>query len=62
MEAGWELGQGTTNYGTTPLYNACNEVHVEVARALIAAGADLDQATTNDGVTPLFIACYQDHV
>ena len=45
----------------TPLYGACQEGHVAVARLLLDKGAEVDRAR-EDGATPLFAACSHGHV
>ena len=45
----------------TPLYAACKNGHVAVARLLIDKGAAVDWAT-KDGATPLYVACAYGHV
>ena len=49
------------NDGATPLYIACQEGHLEVARLLAEKGGDMDKAM-NNGATPLFIACRNGHL
>ena len=50
-----------TNYGTTPLYIASQEGHVEVVRVLLEREADINKAR-NDRRTALSIASYKGHV
>ena len=47
--------------GATPLYVACHNGHLEVARLLLKAGAAKDQAQTQ-GATPLYVACQKGHL
>ena len=47
---------------TTPLFIACKEGHIDVAKALIAKGADLNLANQYGGATPLLIACKEGHI
>lgn len=42
--------------GTTPLYVAACNGHIEVVKVLIAAQADINQARNDTGATPLWIA------
>ena len=53
---------GTTDDGTTPLFVAAQQGHLEVVRFLVESGADKDQGTTHDGTTPLFIAAQHGHL
>ena len=46
--------------GTTVLYAACQNGHVDAARLLLEKGAEVDQAT-KDGQTPLSIAKRRGH-
>ena len=49
------------NDGVSPLFVACANGRVEVARLLIEHGADVDQAM-DTGWTPLLMACAKGHV
>jgi len=53
---------GTVNNGMTPLYIACHNGHVDVARMLLDKGAEVDRAETRGGWTPLHAACGNGHV
>ena len=44
--------------GVTPLFVACQQGHVDVARLLLDNGAEVDR----NGATPLFVACQNGHV
>ena len=47
-----------TDGGTTPLYAACQNGHVEVVEFLSGeSSAAVNQGKTSDGTTPLLIAC-----
>jgi len=47
--------------GTTPLYFACEEGHIEVVKYLVKQGANINKRN-NDGITPLSIACQERHI
>ena len=47
--------------GVTPLWIACQEGQVTLARMLLDKGAEVDRAK-NDGATPLHVACLKGHV
>ena len=48
--------------GSTPLYIACQEGHLDVVRMLLSTeGIEPDRAR-KDGMTPLFIACQEGHL
>ena len=53
------------NYGSTPLYIASQQGHLEVVEALImliiSEDGSIDQAK-NNGVTPLFVASQNGHL
>lgn len=49
------------NDGSTPLYIAAQNGHLEVVIALLQAGADINQPA-NDGKTPLYIAAENGHL
>ena len=48
--------QGTTDDGTTLLYTAAENGHLEVVRFLVKYGANKDLGTTDDGTKSLYIA------
>ena len=52
---------GTDDDGTTPLWIACWEGHLDVSRLLVEKGADMDKATVG-GFTPLYMACHDGHL
>jgi hypothetical protein len=47
--------------GTTPLFVACQNCHLDVVRLLVEKGAEVDKAT-NSGATPLLMACAHCHL
>ena len=47
-------------YGRTPLWVACGEGHVDLARLLLDKGADVNKAD-EDGYKPLSIADSRNH-
>ncbi|EOD05501.1 hypothetical protein EMIHUDRAFT_351152 [Emiliania huxleyi CCMP1516] len=49
------------NGGATPLFMACQQGRLEIARLLLEAGAAIDQAD-EQGATPLFAACEDGHL
>ena len=55
LEAGVDCNKGTTDIGTTPLFIAAQNGHVEIVRLLI-------KARTDTGVEPLHIAVEMGHV
>ena len=54
--------QGTIGDGSTPLFIAALEGHLEVVRFLVESGANKDQGLTDDGRTALFIAAENGHL
>ena len=60
LKAGAAIDQAR-NTGFTPLYIACQEGHLDVARLLLETGAAVNQAHVS-GATPLFIACIEGHL
>ena len=61
IEAGVDYDKATADDGTTPLYIAAQNGHVELVGLLIEAGVDYDKATADDGTTPLYIAAQNGH-
>ncbi len=64
IEAGGEeLVLKTCRKGTSCLYIACQQGHLEVVKALIKAGGEaLLLKTTEDGTSCLLIACQAGHL
>ena len=54
------VNQATTAEGITPLFIACQNGFVEVARLLLDKGGEINAATTG-GATPLLVACHHGH-
>ena len=54
--------QGTTDDGTTPLFMAAHQAHLEVVRVLVESGANKDRSKTDDGATTVFIAAQRGHL
>ena len=56
------MNKARTDGGSTPLYIACYQGHIEAVKALLACDEiDVNKARTDDGPTPLYTACNQGH-
>ena len=59
LDGGAEINQAREN-GTTPLWTACENGHVDAARMLLDKGAEIDRAN-DEGSTPLDVARRRQH-
>ena len=62
LEHGANPNTAKTDDGSTPLWVASQEGHVEVAQLLLDRNADPNAATTDDGCTPLHMASENGHL
>jgi len=60
LESGADVN-AKSNSGSTPLHEACEDGHLELANMLVENGADI-RAKKNDGSTPLHSACEDGHL
>ena len=62
LGGGADVNQATTDDGSTPLYIASQNGHLEVVKELLGGGADVNQARTDDTTTPLRMESEEGHV